>query len=276
MLSALMANELDYVTILPFIAGAAIRGLPVRIVAATTRASGYAIVARPEIDGIKALKGKRIAINSFGSSADFAIYQLLRRNGLDPNKDVTLQAIAGSPDARFAALIGGSVEATVVGSPFEYRAEQKGFKTLLSVKETAEFVRIPITGLSTTLRKIEKEPEEIVRMLRALRGAIAFSPKPTRNRRRLAGKAPATRPRRRRALLHDLPRAIQFRPHGAGLRCRRVDRRGNVSSQGQAGGQTAGRLRLDVCGKSQKIKPTRGSRLTPLITPGSQNRIYCT
>ena len=119
MLSALMANELDYVTILPFIAGAATRGLPVKIVGSTTKSSGYAIVSRPEIDSVKALKGKRIAINTFGSSADFAIYQLLSRNGLDPNKDVTLQAIAGSPDARFAALIGGSVDATVVNSPFE-------------------------------------------------------------------------------------------------------------------------------------------------------------
>ena len=104
MLSALLANELDYVTILPFIAGAATRGLPVKIVGVTTKASGYAIISRPEIDSVKALKGKRIAINTFGSSADFAIYQLLSRNGLDPNKDVTLQAIAGSPDARFAAL----------------------------------------------------------------------------------------------------------------------------------------------------------------------------
>jgi ABC-type nitrate/sulfonate/bicarbonate transport system substrate-binding protein len=77
MLSALMANELDYVTILPFIAGAATRGLPVKIVAATVKTSGYAIVSRPDIDSIKALKGKRIAINTFGSSADFAIYQLL-------------------------------------------------------------------------------------------------------------------------------------------------------------------------------------------------------
>lgn len=174
MLSALMANELDYVTILPFIAGAATRGLPVKIVASTTKASGYAIVARPDIDSIKALKGKKIAINTFGSSADFAIYQLLSRNGLDPNKDVTLQAIAGSPDARFAALISGSVDATVVNSPFEYRAEQKGFKTLLSVKETAAFVRIPISGLSTTQRKIDKEPDEIVRVLRSLRAAILF------------------------------------------------------------------------------------------------------
>src|SRR5581483_6306522 len=100
--------------------------------------------------------------------------QLLSRNGLDPNKDVTLQAVAGSPDARFAALVGGSVDATVVNSPFEYRAEQKGFRTLLSVKETAEFVHIPIAGVSTTQRKIEREPDEIVRYLRAERAAILF------------------------------------------------------------------------------------------------------
>jgi hypothetical protein len=34
-----------------------------------------------------------------------------------------------------------SVDATVVNSPFEYRAEQKGFKVLLSIKETAESVK---------------------------------------------------------------------------------------------------------------------------------------
>jgi NitT/TauT family transport system substrate-binding protein len=174
MLSALLANELDYVTILPFIAGAAARGLPVKIVAATTKSSGYAIVSKPEITSVKALKGKNIAINSFGSSAVFAIYALVGRNGLDPTKDVTLHAVAGSPDARFAALVSGSVDATVVNSPFEYRAEQKGFRTLLSIKEVAEFVKIPIVGLSTTRRKIEREPEEIVKILRGLRGAIQF------------------------------------------------------------------------------------------------------
>jgi ABC-type nitrate/sulfonate/bicarbonate transport system substrate-binding protein len=174
MLSALLANELDYVTILPFISGAAARGLPVKIVAATAKASGYAIISKPEINSIRALKGKNIAINSFGSSADFAIYTALSRNGLDPNKDVTLHAVTGSPDARFAALIGGSIDATVVNSPFEYRAELKGFKTLMSVREMAEFVRIPLTGVSTTQKKIEKEPDEIVRLLRALRAAILF------------------------------------------------------------------------------------------------------
>jgi NitT/TauT family transport system substrate-binding protein len=174
MLSALMADEIDYVTILPFIAGAAVRGLPVRIVASTAKSSGYAIIAAPEIDSLKGLKGKRIAINSFGSSADFAIYTALKRSGLDPDKDVTLQTISGTPDARFAALISRAVDATVVSSPFEYWAEQKGFKTIASVPQMADLVKIPITGISTSQKKIEKQPDEIVRVLRALRKAVLF------------------------------------------------------------------------------------------------------
>jgi NitT/TauT family transport system substrate-binding protein len=174
MLTALLNGELDYVTIVPSIAGAAMRGIPVKIVAAVTRSSGYAIISKPEIGNLKALKGKRIAINSFGSSADYAVYTALSRSGLDPNKDVTLAAISGSPDARFAALIGGSVDATVVNSPFEYKAERKGFKTLMSVAELSELVKIPITGISLALQKIDKNPDEIVRVLKGLRAAILF------------------------------------------------------------------------------------------------------
>ena len=174
MLTALLAGELDYVNILPFIAGGAARGLPVKIVAAVAKSSGYAIVSKPEIDSLKGLKGKRIAINSFGSSADFAVYTALSRSGLDPNKDVTLAAISGSPDARFAALISGSVDATVVNSPLEYKAEQKGFRTLMTVRQLSELVRIPITGLSLAQRKIDKDPDEIVHILRGLRAAILF------------------------------------------------------------------------------------------------------
>ena len=174
MLTALLNGELDYITILPSIAGAAMRGIPVKIVAAVTRSSGYAIISKPEIENLKALKGKRIAINSFGSSADYAVYTALSRSGLDPNKDVTLAAISGSPDARFAALVGGSVDATVVNSPFEYRAEQRGLKTLMSVAELSALVKIPITGISVAVRKIDKDPDEIVRLLKGLRAAILF------------------------------------------------------------------------------------------------------
>ena len=61
-----------------------------------TKSGGYTIISRLEIASVKDLKGKRLEINTFGSSADFTIYQLLSI-GLDPNTDVTLLSIAGSP-----------------------------------------------------------------------------------------------------------------------------------------------------------------------------------
>jgi ABC-type nitrate/sulfonate/bicarbonate transport system substrate-binding protein len=41
MLTALLAGELDYATILPFLTGASARGLPVKILAAVTKSSSY-------------------------------------------------------------------------------------------------------------------------------------------------------------------------------------------------------------------------------------------
>jgi len=45
----LLAGELDYATILPFLTGASARGLPVKILAAVTKSSTYVIISRPEI-----------------------------------------------------------------------------------------------------------------------------------------------------------------------------------------------------------------------------------
>jgi ABC-type nitrate/sulfonate/bicarbonate transport system substrate-binding protein len=170
-LTALLAGELDYATILPFLTGAAARGLPVKILAAVTKSSSYVIISRPEIDSIKALKGKKVGINSFGSSADYAAYAAVSRSGLDPNKDVTILPIGGGSPERFAALASGSVDATVVTSPSEYAAEKQGLRVLVSADELSRLVRIPLTGIGATQKKMERDPDEIVRLLRALRSA---------------------------------------------------------------------------------------------------------
>jgi ABC-type nitrate/sulfonate/bicarbonate transport system substrate-binding protein len=169
MLTALLTGDLDYATILPFLTGAAARGLPVRILAAVTKNSSYFMVARPEIDNVKALRGKKIGINSFGSSADYAAYAALSRSGMDPNKDLTILAIGGGTPERLAAVVSGSVDATVITSPAEYAAEKQGLRIVMSAQELGQFVRIPITGIGATQKKMEKDSNEIVRLLRALR-----------------------------------------------------------------------------------------------------------
>ena len=171
MLTALLAGELDYATILPFLTGASARGLPVKILAAVTKSSSYVIISRPEIENIKALRGKKVGIYSFGSSADYAAYAALSRSGLDPNRDLTILPIGGGSPERFAALASGSVDATVVTSPSEYAAEKQGLRILVSAGELSRLVRIPLTGVGATQKKMEKDPDEIVRLLRALRSA---------------------------------------------------------------------------------------------------------
>ena len=172
MLAALMSGDLDYMTILPFTAGAVARGVPVKIVGSVTKSSTVAIIARPGIENIKSLKGKKVGINSFGSSVDYTAFAALSRSGLDPSKDVTILMSGGGNSDRIAAVLSGSIDATVVSSPFEYQAEKQGLKTLVSARELGELVRIPVTGIAVTQKKIEKEPDEIVRLLRALRASL--------------------------------------------------------------------------------------------------------
>jgi ABC-type nitrate/sulfonate/bicarbonate transport system substrate-binding protein len=174
MLTALLAGDLDYATILPFLTGASARGLPVKILAAVTKSSSYVIISRPEIESIKGLRGKKVGINSFGSSADYAAYAALSRSGLDPNRDLTILPIGGGSPERFAALGSGSVDATVVTSPSEYAAEKQGLRVLVSARDLAELVRIPLTGIGPTQKKMEGDPDEIVRLLKALRTATSL------------------------------------------------------------------------------------------------------
>src|SRR5215510_10894104 len=170
--AALMQGDIDYATTLA-IAGAALRGLPLKIVGVVAKGTGYAIVSKREIETLKGLKGKKFALNSFGSAPDYAVYTFFSKNGLDPNRDVTFLTIGGT-SARFAALVGGAVDATVVSSPFEYIAEQQGFRTLVSLKELAEYVNLPYAGVAVTQEKIAKDGGQIVKVLRALRAAMLF------------------------------------------------------------------------------------------------------
>lgn len=52
-------------------------------------------MALPEIRTVQDLRGKPVGVTRFGSSTDFAMRQVLRRNGLEPVKDVTVLQIAG-------------------------------------------------------------------------------------------------------------------------------------------------------------------------------------
>ena len=64
-MSALISRECDYTMIFASVIRAAMRGIPLKVIAVLIDSPPYAFIARPEIDQLKALKGKTIGIGVF-------------------------------------------------------------------------------------------------------------------------------------------------------------------------------------------------------------------
>jgi NitT/TauT family transport system substrate-binding protein len=162
--AALTSGEVDYSTGIGGTAiGGALTGLPIRVVACYVPAPVLALVARPELKSVPALKGKTIAVLIFGGVAHFAARAIVQHFGLDPEKDLKYLAV-GPPDARFAALSQGLVDAAVLGPPLDFAAKKQGHNILARADEVLIF---PETGLVAAVKKIQEKPDEIKRVIRA-------------------------------------------------------------------------------------------------------------
>src|SRR5437773_11082793 len=162
--AALASGEVDYSTGIGGTAiGGALSGVPIKVVACFVPAPVLALVARPEIKSVQALKGKTVAVLIFGGVAHFAARAVVKHFGLDPEKDLKYLAV-GPPDARFAALSQGLVDAAVLGPPLDFEARKQGLNILARANDIFVF---PETGLVTSVKKIQEKPDEIKRVSRA-------------------------------------------------------------------------------------------------------------
>ena len=162
--AALTNGDVDYSTGIGGTAiGGALSGIPVKVVACYVPAPVLALVSRPEIKTVQALKGKTVAVLIAGGVAHFAARAIAKHFGLDAEKDLKYLAV-GPPDARYAALSQGLVEAAVLGPPYDFEARKQGFNILARANDIFVF---PETGLVTSVKKIQEKPDEIKRMIRA-------------------------------------------------------------------------------------------------------------
>lgn len=73
------------------------------------------LVTRPEIKRPEDLKGKRIAISRYGSASDYATQLALEKLNVNP-KEVSISQVGGN-STRFAAIVGGTIHATLLAEP---------------------------------------------------------------------------------------------------------------------------------------------------------------
>ncbi len=168
--NGVVTRNVDYGGTFSNFIGAAISGLPVRIVMSTMDGSDHYLVASPNIKRVEDLKGKTFGISSFGGTPHSEAIMILRKFGMNPEKDVTFLQIGGSA-SRYTALESGSIQAAMLVPPFNNFAVKHGFNQLVSFNDV---MKIPLGGLAVHTQKMKEKPAEIVKMIRAVLKATDY------------------------------------------------------------------------------------------------------
>jgi NitT/TauT family transport system substrate-binding protein len=128
------------------------------------------LMVKPEIRKVEDLKGKKIGISSLGSAGDLLFGYVLRRNGIDTNREVYWLAV-GNTGERLQALLNGSVDAADLTYPADAQAERRGFRPLLDARKEIVY---PTASVVTRRKIVREDRDTVMRVVRAYVEGIAF------------------------------------------------------------------------------------------------------
>ena len=163
-IAALMGGDIDYVMVLGSSVRAAVRGLPVKVLANFVDALTFALVAQTGIKSVSELRGKTLGVGALGDSSDLAARIMIKHFGVEPDKEMKILGL-GPDSARLATLREKLIDVAIVSPPADSLGKKMGFNVLARAYEVFRFAAI---GLSASDKKIKERPEEIKRVLKAL------------------------------------------------------------------------------------------------------------
>jgi NitT/TauT family transport system substrate-binding protein len=196
---AVIAGDLDFATTGNVATLAAMRGMPIRNVMVSSTATDQVLVVRPEIRRVEDLKGKILGVAGIRSVSDVSIRLLLTKYGLTPDSDVTIVSLGGS-GVRLTSLQGGKIDGTLLSAPHNKAAVKAGFRELFWMKDLRG---VPSGGLATSLRKIQNDPDFIVRAIRTTLKAIQFIKRNKEETLKLMAKELAIKDREISSMVYD-------------------------------------------------------------------------
>jgi len=130
----------------------------------------FQVYGRPEIKSMADLKGKVVAVTQPSASTDYAMRIVLKRNGLEPDKDVKI-LYAQDIAAVFTSVSNGNASAGIMSAPTSLKAKAAGLKPILNITE----LRIPFlfTGMLSSPKIMREKNEPLTRFLRGYIEAMA-------------------------------------------------------------------------------------------------------
>jgi NitT/TauT family transport system substrate-binding protein len=164
-IQALVAGGLDFSTVVAGGLSAAIRGAPLINIYNTFYRPMWWIYAKPEIRDVAGLKGKKVAVSGLADSSYIMLEEVLKKNGLQGGGREVVTIVMGDSPSRFSALLSGTIDATPVTLPYNFRAEEANFRELVSfIKEDLVLLA---GGLTMQENLYNKDPALVQSFLRA-------------------------------------------------------------------------------------------------------------
>jgi ABC-type nitrate/sulfonate/bicarbonate transport system substrate-binding protein len=154
---------MDYYTVLAPAVAAAIRGLPIKVVACYMPTSPTALIVRPEFKSVQELRGKTIGLNILGGALEVTAKLIFKHFGLDPDREIKFLA-NGPLESRFAAVRQGLTAGTLGSPPTDFLGKKMGFVVLARANELFSY---PVSGIVASTKKIRERPDEIKRVIKA-------------------------------------------------------------------------------------------------------------
>ena len=165
-ITALISGNVDFASIGG--AQAAIRskakGLDINILSSLSNYTNYTLIGGKENKRLEDLRGKTVGVTGAGTFSDFTIRLYLKRNNLDPDKDVVLRAI-GQTVVRVGALEKGLIAAAPFSAEDAVKLLDKGFPMIVNLNEA---LRVPQSVYVTRGEMLDKFPETTKRFLKAV------------------------------------------------------------------------------------------------------------
>lgn len=117
-------------------------------VAGMVNMPAFYIVVQPEIKSIQELRGRPVGITRFGSSTDFTMRYILRKAGLDPDKDVPLLQLGGQPE-----LAAAMETRRIFAAPMTPPALQKALKAGARIQIPPKTIGLSFPHVGIVVRK---------------------------------------------------------------------------------------------------------------------------
>src|SRR5262245_46882139 len=169
-IAALVTGSIDFTTAGGSAMRAAVNGSPRKIVLNITKKADLWVLSQKNIHRVEDLRGKMIGVGGNWGTQFYMVLEALKHYGAD--KDIQLVS-TGDVANGYLSLQQGSMPAVALTPPYIILAKRQGYRDLV---RTGDVVSVsPTTGLVTTKDRIEREPQRIRQVIRAVVRAVDYA-----------------------------------------------------------------------------------------------------